>query len=132
MTGRGILPALRRLRDRDDGAVLVEYAFVLPVLLLMVFGLMQIGGMAWTQAALNYAVQEAARCAVVRPDLCGSTPAIQAYAAAQTTGLNVPASAFKVTSPPCGTDIRADYDYNFIISPYAGKAPKITAEVCRS
>jgi Flp pilus assembly protein TadG len=123
--------ALRCLRTQEEGAVLVEYAFVLPVLLLLVFGLMQIGGMAWTQAALNYAVQEAARCALVRPDLCGTPAQIQTYAAAQTTGLNVPASAFKVTTPACGTDIRADYVYNFVVSPYAGPAPTITAEVCR-
>ena len=50
----------------EDGAALVEYALVLPALLALAFGLMQLGGMAWTQEALNYAVQEAARCAVVR------------------------------------------------------------------
>ncbi|HEV2530982.1 TadE family protein [Phenylobacterium sp.] len=132
MIPAAILRALRRLARRDDGAVLVEYAFVLPVLLLMVFGLMQLGGMAWTKAALNYAVQEAARCAIVRPDLCGNAAQIQAYAASQTTGLSVPASAFTVTNPACGTDVRADYTYNFIVSPYAGPAPTISAEVCRS
>jgi Flp pilus assembly protein TadG len=123
---------LSRLRRCDDGAVLVEYAFVLPVLLLLVFGLMQIGGMAWTQSALDFAVQEAARCAVVRPDLCGADAQIQSYAAAQASGLNVPASAFTVARPACGVQVSAAWNYAFIVSPFGGPPARLTAEVCAS
>jgi Flp pilus assembly protein TadG len=118
---------------RDEaGAALVEYALVLPALLALVFGVMQLGGMAWTQEALNYAVQEAARCAVVRPDLCGTPDAIQQYAAGQALGLTVPANAFSVTPDTCGTDVRASLPYGFILSPFNTAPVQLTAEACRT
>lgn len=121
-----------RLWRDQTGAALVEYALVLPALLALVFGVMQIGGMAWTQEALNYAVQEAARCAVVRPDLCGTPAAIQSYAASQVLGLSVPANAFSVIPDACGADVRADLSYNFILSPFNATPVQLTAEACRA
>ena len=122
----------RRLAAADDGAVLVEYAFVLPVLLMLVFGLMQLGGMAWTQAGLDFAVQEAARCAVVRPDLCRDDPGIKAYAASQAAGLSVPAGAFSVTRPACGVQVSASLKYAFMVSPFGSAPATLTAAVCAS
>jgi hypothetical protein len=99
----------------------------------MIFGLMQLGGMAWTQVALNYAVQEAARCAAVRTDLCGSSSAVQTYAASQTLGLNIPSSAFQVQlGTACGTDVRASLAYSFIVSPFSKPTTNLAAEVCHS
>jgi Flp pilus assembly protein TadG len=116
----------------EDGAALVEYVLVLPALLALTFGLMQLGGMAWTQEALNYAVQEAARCAIVRPDLCGNPGDIQQYAASQALGLSVPPNTFSVAPDTCGTDVRADLPYDFILSPFNTTAVQLSAEACRT
>ena len=127
------MTALRRLWRADEGAALVEYALIMPALLTMIFGLMQLGCMAWTQVALNYAVQEAARCAAVRTDVCGTSSAIQTYAASQTLGLNIPASVFQAQlGQGCGTDVRANLAYNFIVSPFSQPTANLTAEVCHS
>jgi len=126
---------MRRLWRDEAGAALVEYALVLPALLALVLGLMQLGGMAWTQEALNYAVQEAARCAVVRPDLCGTPGAIQQYAASQALGLSVAPETFTVNlvSPDnCGVDVRADVPYDFIVSPFNTSPVRLTADACRT
>jgi Flp pilus assembly protein TadG len=116
----------------EAGAALVEYALVLPALLALVFGIMQLGGMAWTQEALNYAVQEAARCAVVRPDLCGTPGDVQHYAASQALGLSVQASAFDVSADTCGVDVKASLAYDFILSPFNASPVQLTAEACRT
>jgi Flp pilus assembly protein TadG len=121
---------MRLWRD-EDGAALVEYALVLPALLAVMVGLVQLGGMAYTQTTLNYAVQEAARCAVVRPDLCGSPSQIQQFAASQAVGLNLAANAFTVATTACGVDIRANVPYNFVVSPFNQISVPLAAEVCR-
>ncbi|MDU6495166.1 TadE/TadG family type IV pilus assembly protein, partial [Bradyrhizobium sp.] len=37
-----------RTRPRRSGAVAIEYGFVLPVLLLFIFGIIDIGRLLWT------------------------------------------------------------------------------------
>ena len=122
---------IRRLcRDRRGG-VAVETALLLPVLLLALLGTMEFGRMAWTQAALTYAVQETARCASVRPALCGTATLAQAFAAQRVAALHVPASAFTVTTPACGWQVRGEVTHGFILYTLAPAAPKIAAQVCR-
>ena len=43
----------------------LEFAFALPVLGLFVFGVFELGRAFWTQTTLEYAVEEAARFAIV-------------------------------------------------------------------
>ena len=52
-------------RANDDGAALVEAAFVLPILLLLVFGLMEISLYFWTWSLAIKATQLGARRAVL-------------------------------------------------------------------
>ncbi|KFF58793.1 hypothetical protein JF66_15935 [Cryobacterium sp. MLB-32] len=51
---------LRHLRD-DRGAAAVEFALVLPVLLLLIFGLMEFGRLYNVQISLSNAAREGAR-----------------------------------------------------------------------
>jgi len=129
MTGRKALA--RRLGGARDGAAAVEMALVLPVLLLLVLGTMEVGRMAFTQAALTFAVQEAARCASVRPDLCGSPTQTAAYAAQRIVGRPAPASAFSVSNEPCGVRVSARLPFSFVLTPLIPAAPVLTAQVCR-
>lgn len=60
---RGVLsPTARR---RDDGAVAVEFALIAPLLLLLVFGLIQYGFYFWSMQGGSSAAREAARRAAV-------------------------------------------------------------------
>ena len=52
---------LRRLRSDRSGATLVEFAFVGPVLILMVMGLFDIAHTQYTRSVLHGAVQKAGR-----------------------------------------------------------------------
>ena len=63
------------LRSRR-GSVAVEYAFILPVLLLFVLGIMDTGRLIWTYATLNRAAEAAARCASVDTATCGTVAQI--------------------------------------------------------
>ncbi len=52
---------LRRLRGDRDGATLVEFAFVLPILLMLVFGVFDMAHTQYTNSMLNGAMQKAGR-----------------------------------------------------------------------
>lgn len=124
------------LRCRQ-GSAAVEAALVLPLLLLLLLGLIEFGRMAWTRSSLDFAVQEAARCAVVRTDRCPTPAATQQFAAARVAAVQVPASAFTVSfGQPCGVRVQAAHAYSFLTAKLVAKAfggaPTLRAEVCRA
>lgn len=64
MIGRRVF-RLRSLRRDSTGATLVEFAFVAPVLVLMLMGLFEFGFQVYARSVLQGAVQEAARDATL-------------------------------------------------------------------
>ena len=97
------------------GSVAIEYAIILPALLLFLLGLIDCGRLMWSNATLARAVDAASRCASVNVMTCGSTTAIQTYAASQAWGLGLAASAFTVTSATCGTQVDGTMNFAFVI-----------------
>jgi Flp pilus assembly protein TadG len=89
-----------RLWRSRGGATAIEMAFLLPVFLGFLLGIEEFGRALWTQTALQYAVEAAARCAAVAPGNCTDVPS---YAATQALGLSIPSSAFTYTQDAvCG------------------------------
>ncbi|MGH6812159.1 MAG: TadE/TadG family type IV pilus assembly protein [Methylocella sp.] len=94
-----------RFRVGNRGAAAVEFALIGPPLILLLFGTIEGGRMFWTQNALQYAVEKAARYAVVScSSTCATTSQIQSYAASMVYGQNLSASVFSVATPGCGTN----------------------------
>ncbi|MEH6789701.1 TadE/TadG family type IV pilus assembly protein [Parasphingorhabdus sp.] len=58
---QGLLARFRNLKRDDSGAALVEFAFVAPVLILLIMGMMDIGHRIYATAILQGSVQKAAR-----------------------------------------------------------------------
>lgn len=56
-----------RLARNESGAAAIEFGIIAPVLLLMLFGLLQLGVMFNAQAGLKNAVAEGARFATIYP-----------------------------------------------------------------
>jgi Flp pilus assembly protein TadG len=100
----------------------VEYAFVLPVLLLFVLGIMDTGRLIWTYATLNRATEAAARCGAVNTATCGTATQIQSYAVSEAYGLNIAAAAFTPTTVACGSQVGASFAFQFVI-PWMGVSP---------
>lgn len=71
--------AARLIRDRA-AATLVEFALVLPVLLIALFGLLESARMVWTGQALNHAAYSTARCRLVAAATCDTAARQIAYA----------------------------------------------------
>ena len=126
----GVGRRLRALWRACDGTTAVETALVLPAFILMLFGVIEGGLIFWTQATLQSAVEAAARCAAVNTTQCGSTSAIQTYAAAQATGITVSSGSFSVTQPSCGYLVSISYSYNFILSYLHSGTITLNAQSC--
>lgn len=112
------------------GAVAIETALTAPLFCFVVVGICQAGQLMWTQMGLQRGAEMAARCATINPTLCSSTSATQRYAAAQTYGLNPPASAFSVNVQSCGTLVTASHAVGTLASLFGAGSVMVTARSC--
>jgi Flp pilus assembly protein TadG len=104
-----------RFHKSRSGAAAIEYAIVLPVLLLLVFGIIDVGRLLWTYTTLVRAGEAAARCYAVKAAGCTTVDEVQNYAVSQAWGLTVAASSFTVATSTCGAQVSASYVFGFVI-----------------
>jgi Flp pilus assembly protein TadG len=118
-------------RDRR-GATALEFALLAPLLFTLILGGIEFSRLIWTESALNYSVQEGARCGLVNPDgVCGTSSAVATFAAAATPQLAFPTSTFTVNvAAACGYQVTASYDYQFLVSGLLPYRPTLTAQAC--
>ncbi len=87
------------LRNKRTGAAAVEFAIVLPVFVLLVFGMIEYGRMVMVQQVITNASREGARQAV----LDGATSAaVQTAVTSYLTGASVSGSSTTVSPNPSG------------------------------
>lgn len=84
----------RDLRRSEGGAALVEFALVVPILLLVVFGIINFGFVFGQKLSLNQSVREGARLAVV--DQTAGAGEVTGFVWDSTGGLVTPASGDEV------------------------------------
>jgi len=90
----------------EDGQELVEYALVFPLLFLLLFGLLEVGLIAFSYNAITNGAREGARYGIIYPD---DAAGIEAAARSLTTGLD--SAAIQVTSSREGDWIRVEVTY---------------------
>jgi Flp pilus assembly protein TadG len=110
------------------GATAVEFAAIAPVLLVFLLGIIELGRALWTQNALHYAVEEAARCASINAVNCGTSSQIQAFAA-DSSGASFSSSVFTATTASCGNQVTASYPMTLNI-PFLSYSFTLTAQSC--
>ncbi|WP_170359181.1 TadE/TadG family type IV pilus assembly protein [Ruegeria arenilitoris] len=72
MTGN--LHMARAFWRRENGSALVELGMVVPLFLVLVFGILEYGRLYWSTTMAQKAMQKASRLATVGPPLCGAMP----------------------------------------------------------
>jgi Flp pilus assembly protein TadG len=113
-----------------EGSAAVEAAIVLPIFFSFVFGISEVGRALWVQSALQYAVEDAARCAAVNTSSCGNTSAVQSYAAGRVFGITIPSSSFSVTKPSCGNQVSISYAFSSVVPNLVPFSVTLTAQSC--
>lgn len=119
---------LRKLLKDDRGVTAVEYAFVLPVFLLMVLGAIWGGMLTDAASSLNLAVQQAARCMSVDAANCPTARAAQTYAQNFYAGPDI-SPVFTATATGCGHTVTAQATFNLNIVPGLPNVP-LAASAC--
>ena len=109
MNGRmTLLSVIGRLMRAQVGSMSVDFAMIATPLFLLILGASEVGRALWYQNALNYSVEEAARCATVDTNNCNTSDQIKSYAAAR-SGAGFAASTFSTSTSGCGNLIKASY-----------------------
>lgn len=121
---------LRNAIKNEQGTSAVEFALTAPAFFAIVFAIIEIGLVLWTQQGLQHGAELAARCATVNSTTCGSASTITAYAAQQAYGLGVTASVFSYSTPACGNQVSASYPFQFLTSYFSGASVTLTAQSC--
>lgn len=114
-----------RLRG-DKGQEVVEFALVLPLLFLLLFGIIDFGIIIFSYDTISNATREGARYGIVHPT---DDAGIEAAARRMTTGLNPGALRINVIRPGGNTiRVEAIYDVSLItgfVMEIAGGSPTL-------
>jgi Flp pilus assembly protein TadG len=117
-----VRPAGSRRPPSDHGAAAVEFALVVPLLLILVFGIINMAGLFAAQLSLNNGVRQAARQAVVAGDTSTKTCADMVTSSQQAStpplptnpvsGITVKTTRVRTidgvqAATPCGTGFNA-------------------------
>ncbi len=121
-------------RKRQEGAVVVEFAFVAPILFLILFGLIEGGRLFFTRSILQYAVGEAGRYAMV--NTTASTETVTTFARQNIVGI-IPANvtvtiSSSVVSSITYKQITLSYTYSTVLGhilPWNGLSVSATTNV---
>ena len=97
------------LADRR-GVTALEFAFVAPLVIVLQLGTIYVSLMMFSVSALEYAVQEGARCASVQTSVCTSIASIKTYTATRYSGLGTP--VLTPTTASCGNLVTASLSFS--------------------
>lgn len=133
---RAFLAALSRrfrpLATDRRGATAVQFALIATPLLLFLFGIEETARIMWTQAAINMAVEDAARFSSVNGAVgaCTAPGQVKNYAASRAWGLSLPAGDFTATSPACGCQVQANVPFTPLVPKLVPYNFTLTASAC--
>ena len=118
------------LKSDRRGSIAAEFALVIPLLLLLSFGIIEFGRAMWVRNSLQSAVEDAARCYALNRPECDTVAAVKSYAASKTGGVPVTDDMFTPTVVACGKQVEATYDFDSIV-PVIPLDFEISARACR-
>ena len=125
-----MLRLFHRIGASNRGTAAIETAIVFPVFLLMLLGVVEFGRALWTQSALQYAVQLAARCGAVDTTDCASPSQVISYAVTQSAPLTVPSGDFSASVQSCGSSVSVAYPFSFVVPNLFPFNITLTAQAC--
>ncbi len=114
----------------ERGAAAIEYAILLPALLIFTLGIVDVGRLLWTQTTLDRAVEAASRCAAINATQCGTAAKIQAFAVQEAYGLQITAAAFTAGTSGCTAGVQASVPFRLIIPWLARPSLTLKAKAC--
>ncbi len=117
---------MRKHINREKGAAMVEFAIILPVLLLLVFGIIEFGRAYNNQLTLTHAAREGVRTYAITQD------AAQGEATAKLAATTLDPALMTFTTTPCvigtPTSMQIEYPFQLFIPFFPSNPITITAQ----
>lgn len=110
-------------KREERGAAAVEFALALPLLIILIFGVLEFGLVIHAKGIITQASREGARYGVTYTTTAKTAAAIQTYVQNYLEGAGFTGAIVTVTpDPPPSTsgsllNVRVDYTYNFLVLP---------------
>ncbi len=114
----------------DKGTAAVEFALVLPILLFVLFAIIELSIAMYDKAVITNASREGARMGILmaldpRPDAAAIAAVVSSYTAANLISFSPAAPSTTVTGAPCAPapatggyiTVSVAYTYNFFVLP---------------
>lgn len=99
----------------DSGVVIAEFAMLLPVLLLLAFGMVDMQWMARDAQAIEYIATESARCEAIAAASCPNASTTKTYAEQLGQNVHLALNDSQVTVPNCnGQTCSVTIEYQFV------------------
>ncbi len=110
---------LRRLGGCRRGATAVEFGILLPIYLIMVLGVVEVGRALWIKSSLQFACEEAARYAIVNTSATTTTVEEYALTRLTNTGINTTGVTFTAAQDTVGSvnfmTISGTYNFTVLV-----------------
>jgi Flp pilus assembly protein TadG len=101
---------LRAYWNDPAGISAMEFALLVPALCALTIGAIQLCIVVYANSSLQFAVDDAARCASVQTTVCTGATATQSHAAANFGFANL-SPTFTASSPSCGSQVVGSVTY---------------------
>jgi len=118
------------LHRHEAGNTAIEFALTLPILLVMLFGIIEGGKVVWTQQSLQHGAQMAARCAAIDTTKCKTSQQVASFASTAAWGIDPDTSLISVSDQACGSQVMISYPYDFLYEIGAGWTLTLRAASC--
>ncbi|MDQ0117346.1 Flp pilus assembly protein TadG [Pseudarthrobacter defluvii] len=107
-------------RDSERGAAAVEFAILLPLLLMLVLGIIEFGRAYNAQITLTNAARDGVRVMAINNDQTAATAA--ARNGASSVSSTIPSSAITISPATCSTGTQVSLTINYTLSTITGIA----------
>lgn len=110
------------------GVAAIEFALVVPVFLVLVFGIIETGRLMWQQVSMQRAVAVAARCGALATPGCISDLEVRNRAVTASARSGLTLANVTVSRETCGVKVVATRNFTFAIS--MGSSLALNAYAC--
>jgi Flp pilus assembly protein TadG len=112
-------------KHRQKGQAILEFAIILPVFVLIGFGLVDMQFLLERTANLEYVVNETTRCMAMSNQACTGTVTPKVYAETLATGLGMDVNLLKINSIVCNS-ITCTVNMTYPFKPLGVYFPHVT------
>ena len=119
---------LKSLGIDQQGTTAVEFAIVAPVFIALIVGTLAVCVGLFLIGSLHYAVEESARCASIKTNICSDLATTIAYAQSHYFGPDL-SPTFTYAAAACGNSVSASVSYSMNVG-YRTLTIPISAAAC--